>query len=287
MKRFIKISAFILIVCTIIFGCGGLSGLTAKQVSKNVLSKTVVNLVSDGISIGSKVFKATKHYADLGFRTMREALNKMSNMLEIKVYKRSMSSAITKTATYKELIEIEQKGAITLSKKELDDLLANPTDYFRGYIKAYTGDSKLFQEFFIRLAKGDKEQLKTILSDPKIKDMVEKRIRSSSGGGNHEWLMAKNYLDFLANPKWGDDGNFLSLAMTKLVQRTEEVVFKYGGSHGSTNSTMFHNKLARIIESCNTKEELFISIKNFARCNLSTESYLQFKSILSEILQKV
>ena len=180
MKRFVKISALILIVCTIIFGCGGLSGLTAKHVSKNVLSKTVVKLVSDGISVGSKVFKATKHYADLGYNSMREALNKMSNKLTIIIYKRSMSSAITKTTTYKELMEIEQKGVIKLSKKELDDLLANPSDYFRGYIKAYTGDSKLFQEFFIRLANGDKDQLKTILSDPKIKEMVEKRFPVST-----------------------------------------------------------------------------------------------------------
>ena len=285
MKRNIKILALILLICTIIFGCGGLSGLTAKHASKNLLSKTVVKLVSDGVSVGSKVFKATKHYVDCGYNTLREALNSMSNKLTVIRYKRSMSSAIVKTATYKELIEIEQKGAIKLSKKELDDLLSNPTDYFRGYIKAYTGDSKQFQEFFIRLANGDKDQLKTILSDPKIKDMVEKRIRSSSGGGNHEWLMAKNYLDFLSNPKWGNDGNFLSLAMTKLVQRTEEVVFKYGGSHGSTNSTMFHNKLAKLIASCNTKEELFISIKNFARAELSAESYIKFKGIMSEILK--
>lgn len=287
MKKIITLFTCVTLICTIIFGCGGLGKMSAKQVSKNLLSKADVKLVSNGVSVSSKVFKSTKHFADKGFNSTREALKGLSNNLKKIVFERPLSSAIVKTATYKELMEIEQKGAIKLSQKEFDELLANPTDYLRGYIKAYTGDSKHFQEFFIRLAKGDKEQLKTILSDPKIKDMVEKRIRSSSGGGNHEWLMAKNYLDFLSNPKWGNDGNFLSLAMTKLVQRTEEVVFKYGGSHGSTYSTTFHNKLAKLIASCNTKEELFISIKNFARAELSSESYIKFKGIMSEILKSV
>jgi hypothetical protein len=259
--------------------------MSAKQVSKNVLSKTSVKLVSNGANVGSKVFKVTKHFADLGYKSTREALNNMSNTVTKVVFKRSYSSAIVKSATYKELMDIEQKGAIKLSKKKLDQLLENP-QYLQSYIEEYTGDTKRFQEFFIRLANGDKNQLKALLSNTSIKKKIEGSIRSSSGGHNHEWLMVKNYLDILSNSKWGNDGNFLSLAMTKLVQKTESVIFKYGGSHGNTYSTRFHNELAKLIASCNTKEELFISIKNFARSKLSKESYLEFKEILREILKK-
>lgn len=196
-----------------------------------------------------------------------------------------LKSKLAKTQIRKELDEILAKGPILLSPKELKELLEHP-EYLREYIRTKTGGKSgglnNMQEFFIRLSMNNKEQVQLLLNNPQIRSKVNRAIRN--GGGVHEWLMTKNFEDFLLNPKWGEDGPFLALALTKLVQRTEAVIFKYGGSHISKeNSGRFHNGLAKVISECSTKEELFLAVKKYAKQNLSTESYAEFCQIFSEI----
>lgn len=208
-------------------------------------------------------------------------IKKIGQKAKEKFQSRYLSTIIKKTLIFKELEAIIAKGPITLSKKELKQLLENP-EYLRMYIKTYGGGN--FQEFFIRLSIGNKEQVKLIFQNPEIKRKVSRMIRN--GGGKHEWLMAKNFEDFLVNAKWGNDGPFLALAMTRLVQNTERVIFKYGGKHGSTYSTTFHNGLAKVIENCSSKEELLVQVRKYAKKNLTEESYKEFNQIFTSIFVK-
>lgn len=67
----------------------------------------------------------------------------------------------------------------------------------------------------------------------------------------------------------------MSLALTKLVQKTENVVFKTGGGHvsagraNSSASVAFHNGLSEVISKCSSKEEVFVAVKRYAKDNLS------------------
>lgn len=107
-----------------------------------------------------------------------------------KVSKTYLGTKISKTLLHKELQAIMAKGPIVLSEKELNYLLANPKQ-LRVFIKQYAGDNKKFQEFFIRLAMGDKKQTELLLDNPDIKIYIKKAIRRSGDGGVHEWLMTK------------------------------------------------------------------------------------------------
>ena len=82
--------------------------------------------------------------------------------------------------------------------KRTKELLDNPK-YIRAYIKTYAGDHKNFQEFFIRLAMGNKKQVKEILENPYIRKYIDRSIRQSGAGGVHEWLMTKNFKSFLTD----------------------------------------------------------------------------------------
>lgn len=260
----------------------------SKNAVKNSLQEAMVNRTSKAVvrkNLASEMRRS-------GFISLSKQCKSMlsSNLSKVRIStvkstfnSRILSDKMTKTQISKSVNAIKSKGSITLTDKELNELLNNP-QYLRTYISAYTGDKKNFQEFFIRLSMGNKNQVSKIMNNPVIRKSLDKRIRH--GGGDHEWLMTKNFTDYLVNPKWGDDGPFLSLALTKLVQRTEAVVFKYGGKHGSTNSKIFHKGLAHVIESCNTKEELFVNVREYAKKNLSKESYADFlrvyKSVLSD-----
>lgn len=204
-----------------------------------------------------------------------------------RIEKTILSSKIKKTALYKELQEILKKGPITLSNKEFRELIANPK-YLREYILVKTGDKKNFQEFFIRLAMGNKKQAAAIMDNIWIKEYLNKAIRA---GGLHEWLMTKNFKDFLLNPKWGEDGQFLALALTEFVQKTRNVRFKTGGMHvtsgvgNSKASIEWHKQLSEVISNCNSKEEIFVAIKHFAKDTLTDESYREFCQIFASIFK--
>lgn len=200
-----------------------------------------------------------------------------------------LEQKIKKTLLYKRLTEILAKGPIRLTDKLKKDLLNNP-EYLRNFIKNYTGDKKQFQEFFIRLAMEDKDFVKQLFEIPYIKEYIKKAIRA---GGVHEWLLTQNFLDFLVNPKWGKDGPFLALALTEFVQKTNNVLFKKGGGHvssklaNSSASAKFHNDLAELISKCNSKEEILITIKKYAKETLTSESYKEFVDIFNKVFKTI
>lgn len=212
--------------------------------------------------------------------------------LKVKFQSRYLATKIAKTLLNKELQTIMKKPPIKLKKKELEHLLQNPKQ-IRNFIEAYTGNKKNFQEFFIRLAMADKNQVQRILSNSAINNEIKKRIRCSGEGSVHEWLMTKNFEDFLTNPKWGNDGYYLALALTKLIQKTENIIFKTGGGHVSSSrkntsaSVQFHNGLSKIISSCETKEEVFVKVKQYAKSQLSKESYIEFSKIFTDIFKTI
>lgn len=206
-----------------------------------------------------------------------------------------LASLLTKTFIYRQLQQIKAKGPIKLKKKDFDYLMQNPTKQnLKHTIKAYTGNENNFLEFFIRLADGDKNQVTQILQQEAIKRYINDTIRAKrTGGGNHEWLMTKNFESFLLNEKWGKDGHFLVIALTKLTQKTRNVNFKNGGGHpssgrpNSSESYDFHEELAKVIDKCNSKEELFVNIRAYAKKVLTEESYAEFNEIFKNVLQTV
>ena len=219
-----------------------------------------------------------------------ESILKLKNKIVDMASETYLSTKIKRTILYKELENILAKGPIILTEKELSYLLANPRQ-LRVFIKTYAGDNKKFQDFFIRLAMGDKKQVEKLLDNPVIRDYMKRSIRRSGDGGVHEWLMTKNFKDFLVNPKWGNDGSFFALSLTKLVQKTSNVLFKTGGGHVSTGrkassaSVAFHNGLANVINKCSSKEEVFVAVKRYAKENLSESSYKEFVSIFEDVFK--
>ena len=219
-----------------------------------------------------------------------ESILKIKNKVVDKASETLLSTKIRKTLIYKELTTIISKGSIDLTEKELSYLLENPKQ-LRSYIKIYTGDNKKFQEFFIRLSMGNKKQVAQLLDNPVIGTYIKKAIRHSGDGGVHEWLMTKNFKDFLVNPKWGKDGPFLALSLTRLVQKTENVLFKTGGGHvsagrvNSAASVAFHNGLSDVINKCSSKEEVFVAVKRYAKENLSSDAYKEFVEIFENVFK--
>lgn len=284
----VKLGSHVAINAAFVFGPKMLKKKPAKKVvaklgpvAKGSLKKSFVQLNKN--KVFAKIYNIVKDKA--GNYERKAANSTCANMMKVVARKASFKSKflahkIAKSLLQKELNAIRTKGAIELTKKELDYLLKNPKA-LRSFIKSKGGGNKNFQEFFIRLAMSEngKAAIKEIMANPEIRRYVDRAIRN--GGGKHEWLMAKNFTDFLTNPKWGADGQFLALALTKLVQNTERVIFKYGGKHGSTNSGSFHNGLARVIDNCSTKEELFLEIKKYAKQHLSKESYAEFVQIFA------
>lgn len=217
-------------------------------------------------------------------KTVRSTIEKGKQKFESLL----LRQLIRKTQLYKRLQEIKAKGQITLSAKTIEDFRLNKVrgrDWLKNIIEVKTGNKNNFQEFFIRLAMSDKKLAKEILENRDVREYINACIRRAHGGGNHEWLMCKNFDDFLTNSKWGDDGSFLALAITELVQKTTRINFKYGGKHGAANSGTFHNKLAGVIASCDSKEELFVKVRTFAKEHLVEEDYKLFNQIFKDIVK--
>ena len=196
----------------------------------------------------------------------------------------SLLQKIHKSKIYKELLEIYAKGPINLTQKELTDLLAHP-EYFRSILKAKMEKKVNVVEFLIRLKMSNPQYVKQILDNPNLLSYIKKSIRGNKGA--HEWLMVKNIEDFLLNPKWGKEGDFLAIALQRLTQSTDNVLFKIGGKHGSENSTKFHNGLSKVIDESSSIEELFVNIRRYAKKNLTPEAYNEFLKILEQTLEAV
>lgn len=190
---------------------------------------------------------------------------------------------IERSKLFKELQAIQRKGPISLTEKEMQWLMKEPENFLRALIKSKTGSKKGFIEFFIRLKMNNPEAVRALLKNDYIKRFVEKSLRGS--GYMHEWLMVKNFEDFLLNPKWGKYGDFLAMALPRLTQTTDSVIFKFGGKHGGLNSTTFHNGLNKIIHESKTIEELFINVKRYARANLTKEGFEEFMKAFEQLMK--
>lgn len=216
----------------------------------------------------------------------------VKNVAEVTVKKgfrsRYLGHKLKETVIQKELNDMMAKGPIELSPKELK-YLRNNMDYanLKKFIAKYTGDKGNFIEFFVRLSQNNPKLVKELLENPTIRKKINSAIRKSSGGGVHEWLMTKNFEDFLLNPKWGEDGPFLSISLVKFVQKTSSVVYKKGGDHysGTLFSKSFHDGLSKVIERSSSKEELFLNIKRYAKETLTKESYDDFIRIFTDVFR--
>ena len=189
---------------------------------------------------------------------------------------------IHKSKIYKELLDVYAKGPINLTEKEMTELLAHP-EYFRAYLKTKIGKKGNVIEFLIRLKLSNPQYVKQILNNPSLLEYIKKSIRGNKGV--HEWLMVKNIEDFLLNPKWGSNGDFLALSLCRLTQKTDNVLFKVGGKHGSTNSTKFHNGLSKVIEQSSSIEELFVNVRRYAKQNLTSDAYNEFLNIFESVFE--
>lgn len=181
------------------------------------------------------------------------------------------------------LSSMKRSGKIKLSAADVDWILKEPKVNLRAMVKSKTGVKTFgegFQEFFVRLSEGDKEQVKLLMENPEIRKTVNHAIRG--GGGKHEWLMTKNFTDFLTNGKWGKDGQKAAIALTELVQDTKSVAFKNGGTHfDKMNSGKFHEGLSKTIESSDSIESLLSNVNNYAESALTKESFKEFSEIFN------
>lgn len=147
-------------------------------------------------------------------------------------------------------------------------------------IRKYTGKSgsQGFIEFFLRIGR---ERTAQLWANPKVRQQVAQFIRGS--GGQHEWLMVKNFIKFLTDPKWKKDKYKLIVLMKRLVNATKDVQFKSGGWHGGKGSTSWHNELSSVIDKSKNLHDLLKNIDEFAKRTLTKESYSKFAQVFRGI----
>ena len=189
--------------------------------------------------------------------------------------------------------ELEMLPEISLPRVREIDVL-NDRLAFKQAVVDYTGKSFRdgFVEFFVRLKKSGQENL--------IKDIWQnhKNFIKNSGiraGGEHEWLEADRFVDYLLNPKWGSDGAYLAYILPRMTQRTTGVKFANGGAHTivdetgrkipGPNSGSFHKTLGETIGSCNTASCVFSKMKSFASRELTSSSYKDYIAMERTVLE--
>lgn len=277
---------------------GALLSASAKR-TKGAARKSIVTLSRNNKTFGKSISivkdKAGKLQKALAKSNPVQAIKNLKSTAKKKFESTYLKTVLPKTLLYKELQRIKAKGPIRLTKKEMDYLMANADKAnLKSIIRKYADNEKQYLEFFIRLADGNKKQVEQILGQPKIKEYIDKVIRSASGeAGYHEWLMTSNFKSFLLDGKWGDDGHFLAIAQSRLIQKTRNINFKGGGGHVSSGrpnsaaSAKFHGGLAKAINRCNSKEELFVEVRAYAKEVLTEEAYKEFNEIFKDLLQTI
>ena len=229
----------------------------------------------------NRVVRYLDTFGDDGLKNIKKWGGKIPENItyrQIQLWKKINSSGTRKLAN-----KLKQLPGLKLSNSEIEMCLQDPK-MLRQLVVEKTGQSFRdgYQEFFIRMKNGgNPDQIKALWKNQGVKDFIKNNgIRA---GGVHEWLMAKNFEDFLTNPKWEDSGEYLSLALEKLVQKTDNVAFKNGGVHGGYWSHTFHDRLSEVIDSCNNASEVYEKINNFAKQVLTYDSYIEFNSILYSV----
>lgn len=216
-----------------------------------------------------------------GLLAIKKLGGKLPDSASIRRIRSASLSKINLGRIESRVASFRKKGAIKLSDRDMAWILKDPKVNLRAMIRSKTGSKTLgegFQEFFIRVADGDSRRVQELMAVPEIKKTVNHAIRG--GGGVHEWLMTKNYVDFLTNTKWGKDGPAISLALTELVQDTKTVAFKNGGTHfDKMNSGKFHDGLAKVIDSSDGAKSLLENVRTYASTALTKESFEEFMQI--------
>lgn len=236
----------------------------AKRYAKRIVVKTD----------GSKVIKAFEN-ATYPARTASKYVKN--------AYVRSKSDAqILAKAKTKQIINKQAKYLQSLSKIRLTDSQMHEVkvDLIKA-IKNYTNKPSAsgFEEFFARISP---ERAKQLLNDDKVRKQVAYLIRAP--GGQHEWLMVKNFEDFLTNPKWKNDKYKLIASMKRLTNATADVMFKKGGGHGGMNSTAWHNRLKAEIDKSMNYEDVMRHINAYAKRTLTIESYEKFIQMMGNMI---
>lgn len=229
----------------------------------------------------NRVVRYLDAFGDDGLKNIKKWSGKIPENItyrQIQLWKKINTSGTRKLAN-----KLKQLPGLKLSNSEIEMCLQDPK-MLRQLVMEKTGKSFRdgYQEFFIRMKNGgNPDQIKALWENQGIKDFIKNNgIRA---GGVHEWLMAKNFEDFLTNPKWGDSGEYLSLALEKLVQKTDNVAFKNGGAHGGYWSHTFHERLSEVIDSCDNASEVYEKINAYAKQVLTYDAYIEFNSILYSV----
>lgn len=183
------------------------------------------------------------------------------------------------------------KGTISLREGQVDELIKN-SDMLEDVIKAYTGQKSVrdgFMEFFVRLAKGNPDQTRTLLENDDIYRIIARAIRAP--GGKHEWLMVKNYMRFLVDPpaNWAsEDGLRAAVAINKLVQATfgeGAVRLRSGLTHrdGGRELALWHTELSKVIDESVSFNDAINDIYQFGKETLTAESALYLKEVIKSL----
>lgn len=180
--------------------------------------------------------------------------------------------------------------SIKLSTKEMDMIRKNP-EYLYDLVKKYTGKSFKdgYKEFFIRMSKQNKHQVEEIWNyGADTRDIIKGAIRN--GGGKHEWLMCKNFCNFLTDPKWGKDGPYLANCIDQFATDTTSVMMSNGWSHALECMTtrgnlrnpqsVIHKGINQIISESDNADELIIKLKKWIADNFTQETYDQVMEVL-------
>ena len=171
---------------------GALLSSSAKSI-KSTAKKCIV-ILSKRNKIFGKVVRISKEQTGKIQKTLEkttpiQSLKRLNSTVNKKFESTFLKTVLPKTLIYKELQRIKAKGAIQLTKKEIDYLMANADKAnLKAFIKTYTGNANNYLEFFIRLSMGNKKQVAKILEQPEIRKYIDKSIRTASGEtGYHEW----------------------------------------------------------------------------------------------------
>lgn len=222
-------------------------------------------------------------------KAVAPSLKTLTNSIKMSRY--AKAAAASKNAEI--VAKLEKLPEIKISRaKEID--IVNDHLALKQAVLDHTGKNFRdgFVEFFIRLKKSGREDLIEEIWKNHKTFIKNSGIRA---GGVHEWLEAENFVNYLLNPKWGNDGAYLAYTLTKMTQPTTEVLLKNGGAHTIINSAgkkipgpnsgRFHKDLGKKIESCSDAGCIFTILNEFARKTLTTQSFEGYVRMERAVLQ--
>ena len=262
---------------------------SANRVSKLKFSKSIKNVgkksevTISNKKVFGKVITVSKNngiYVKNSITTTNQNIkNIRSKVTPVSIQKLNKAVA-TGIKTYRSLEKQKDLQAIILNETEIQSLIQSPKT-IRSVIKKYTGNHNYFEEFFIRLALGSKEQVTELFNIPYICKFVDRCIRLSDNTSNQE-LMGQTFCDFLTNPKYGSNGQILALFQIQLTRKlakatiTNENIKSKSIAQISSDLDRLNDYIARELSSGSDKEEILSKAKSIAIKYLSSSEYDEF-----------